>query len=253
MDLFGINMPLLYGEGTRAFIRLQEEILKSSDDESLFAWGFRTVPEDVTSLFATSPIDFAGCGDIIDFTPAGFKSSHYTLTNKGLYIETNLLDNPIEGGIALARLNCSKFSGEEDGKSVALVISRSTENDMILSRHQGAAPVLVPSNLFLEPRTQVYVHRSIGHAVDGVFTGLMIRCRRFGDLAEYSIPEFYPPARRYGPLIWCQKKDLKSQHQSILFLIETVERPNYAVWLDYNFRIEGERLAPVSSNVVQLL
>lgn len=29
MGLFDINMPLLYGEGKKAFIRLQEEILKS--------------------------------------------------------------------------------------------------------------------------------------------------------------------------------------------------------------------------------
>ncbi|KAH9940409.1 HET-domain-containing protein [Epithele typhae] len=37
--LFGINMPTLYGEGHRAFFRLQEEILKSSTDMSLLAWG----------------------------------------------------------------------------------------------------------------------------------------------------------------------------------------------------------------------
>ncbi len=38
MGLFDVHMPLLYGEGDRAFLRLQEEILKSSDDHSLFAW-----------------------------------------------------------------------------------------------------------------------------------------------------------------------------------------------------------------------
>jgi hypothetical protein len=38
MGLFGIYMPMLYGEGERAFIRLQEEIMRVSDDHSLFAW-----------------------------------------------------------------------------------------------------------------------------------------------------------------------------------------------------------------------
>jgi hypothetical protein len=33
-------MPLLYGEGQKAFVRLQEEIMKISDDQSLFAWGY---------------------------------------------------------------------------------------------------------------------------------------------------------------------------------------------------------------------
>ena len=32
-------MPILYGEGHRAFQRLQEEIMRRSTDTSLFAWG----------------------------------------------------------------------------------------------------------------------------------------------------------------------------------------------------------------------
>jgi len=37
--LFDVQMPLLYGEGLRkAFMRLQEEIMKSSSDHTLFAW-----------------------------------------------------------------------------------------------------------------------------------------------------------------------------------------------------------------------
>jgi hypothetical protein len=38
MDIFGISMPLLYGEGERVFTGHQEEIMKVSDDHSLFAW-----------------------------------------------------------------------------------------------------------------------------------------------------------------------------------------------------------------------
>ncbi|KAK3292807.1 heterokaryon incompatibility protein-domain-containing protein [Chaetomium fimeti] len=37
LGLFDINMPLLYGEGERAFQRLQEEILRQSEDDSLFS------------------------------------------------------------------------------------------------------------------------------------------------------------------------------------------------------------------------
>jgi hypothetical protein len=32
LGLFRVNMPMLYNEGERAFIRLQEEIIKHSDD-----------------------------------------------------------------------------------------------------------------------------------------------------------------------------------------------------------------------------
>ncbi|PMD35041.1 hypothetical protein L207DRAFT_467965, partial [Hyaloscypha variabilis F] len=38
LGIFDINMPLLYGEGSKAFKRLQEEIIKQSTDHSLFAW-----------------------------------------------------------------------------------------------------------------------------------------------------------------------------------------------------------------------
>jgi hypothetical protein len=38
LGIFGISMPLLYGEGQRAFIRLQEEILRQTEDYSLLLW-----------------------------------------------------------------------------------------------------------------------------------------------------------------------------------------------------------------------
>ncbi|KAI0359524.1 HET-domain-containing protein [Trametes cingulata] len=39
MGIFGVHMPTIYGEGRRAFRRLQEEILKRTSDQTLFAWG----------------------------------------------------------------------------------------------------------------------------------------------------------------------------------------------------------------------
>ena len=39
MGIFDIYMPTLYGEGERALRRLQEEIMRRTPDQSLFAWG----------------------------------------------------------------------------------------------------------------------------------------------------------------------------------------------------------------------
>ena len=39
MGIFGVNMPTIYGEGQAAFYRLEEEIMKISPDQTLFAWG----------------------------------------------------------------------------------------------------------------------------------------------------------------------------------------------------------------------
>ncbi|GLA07209.1 hypothetical protein AnigIFM60653_008163 [Aspergillus niger] len=48
LGILQVNMPLLYGEGSAAFRRLQEEIIKHSDDQSLFAWSFRTPDHDLS-------------------------------------------------------------------------------------------------------------------------------------------------------------------------------------------------------------
>ena len=38
LGIFGIHMPLLYGERHRAFVRLQEQIIRESNDYSILAW-----------------------------------------------------------------------------------------------------------------------------------------------------------------------------------------------------------------------
>ncbi|KAI6145872.1 heterokaryon incompatibility protein-domain-containing protein [Pisolithus tinctorius] len=62
MGLFGVNMPMLYGEGKKAFRRLQLEIIRESNDHSIFAWGPRS--PQAGSVLADDPSDFRRCGDI---------------------------------------------------------------------------------------------------------------------------------------------------------------------------------------------
>ncbi|TFK85737.1 HET-domain-containing protein [Polyporus arcularius HHB13444] len=47
MGLFSVNMPVLYGEGRNAFLRLQEEIMRVHADATLFAWGDVAEPVDL--------------------------------------------------------------------------------------------------------------------------------------------------------------------------------------------------------------
>ncbi|OBT60606.1 hypothetical protein VE03_10038 [Pseudogymnoascus sp. 23342-1-I1] len=57
LGIFDVYMPMLYGEGKRAFLRLQEEIIKRSDDHTIFAWPIRL--DDQPGLLADSPAAFA--------------------------------------------------------------------------------------------------------------------------------------------------------------------------------------------------
>ena len=73
--LFGITMPTLYGEGRNAFYRLQEEIMRTSNDLSLFACGSSMELEGLPKfpailsrpsyhLFAPSPRLFKESGNV---------------------------------------------------------------------------------------------------------------------------------------------------------------------------------------------
>ncbi|KAK8074588.1 hypothetical protein PG997_009251 [Apiospora hydei] len=55
--LFGVNLPVLYGERENPFLRLQEEIIKTSDDHSIFAW--IGIGDRHGGLLARAPEDFA--------------------------------------------------------------------------------------------------------------------------------------------------------------------------------------------------
>jgi hypothetical protein len=48
IGLFDINMPLMYSEGRRAFMRLQQILIEKIPDESLFAW---SIPKEGLQCF----------------------------------------------------------------------------------------------------------------------------------------------------------------------------------------------------------
>jgi len=60
MGLLDVNMPMLYGEGKKAFHRLQLEIIRASNDQSIFAWYKDTMQPG--SILADGPSDFQSCG-----------------------------------------------------------------------------------------------------------------------------------------------------------------------------------------------
>lgn len=68
LGIFDINMPLLYGEGQRAFLRLQLAIMDRSDDDSILAWNIKPLYDSTlhprTGVLARSPDDFNGSVDV---------------------------------------------------------------------------------------------------------------------------------------------------------------------------------------------
>ncbi|KAI1091723.1 HET-domain-containing protein [Rostrohypoxylon terebratum] len=86
LGIFDINMPLLYGEGLKAFTRLQREIIKP--DKPL----------------APSPIAFRFCGSIA--RAQEIKQEPYSVTNLGISINLPVVKTLMMGTI-LVGLNCA--------------------------------------------------------------------------------------------------------------------------------------------------
>ncbi|PVH86382.1 HET-domain-containing protein [Cadophora sp. DSE1049] len=89
MGLFGVNLPILYGEVANAFLRLQQEIIKQSDDESIFAWK-SAVYLYSSGMLATNSADFGHAGEITRLELKGTPVFPFEMTNKGLRIRLQL-------------------------------------------------------------------------------------------------------------------------------------------------------------------
>ena len=91
LGLFNVNMPLLYGEGSKAFVRLQLEIINKSDDESIFAWGIGISSDDPyrqprLGMLALKPSLFANSGRVENYEwwDRPIARLPYAMTNQGL-------------------------------------------------------------------------------------------------------------------------------------------------------------------------
>ncbi|EWZ80782.1 hypothetical protein FOWG_15125 [Fusarium oxysporum f. sp. lycopersici MN25] len=85
LGIFDVNIPLIYGEGRKAFQRLQVAIMNTTHDQSLFAWGkLVTCPAeliDKSQQLGTKPIPWKAPHDrqpllgLFADSPADFKES----------------------------------------------------------------------------------------------------------------------------------------------------------------------------------
>ncbi|KAK9424618.1 putative Heterokaryon incompatibility domain-containing protein [Seiridium unicorne] len=86
LGLFDINMPLLYGEGTKAFTRLQEEIIRSCHDHTIFCWTWNSsVPQNWVSMLAPFPQTFKDSSNYVKRVRLE-SLAPYSTTNLGLSI-----------------------------------------------------------------------------------------------------------------------------------------------------------------------
>ncbi|KAF5516576.1 Vegetative incompatibility protein HET-E-1 [Colletotrichum siamense] len=119
LGIFDVMMPMIYGEEDHAFIRLQEEIIKKTADDSILAWGIipssndgvETENTDIHlfgNALATSPAAFMHSGNIVavgngDSTIEGLETARGCLPLRLRLSNT-------ETGQAVGFLNCQAMN-----------------------------------------------------------------------------------------------------------------------------------------------
>ena len=204
LGIFAVNMPLLYGEGTKAFLRLQEEILKNSGDQSIFAWWTSSAyargrPPGALIL---SPAGFRGSGKIVPIEmPEPLRSSH-SITNRGLKMTLPLIEDR-DGSMTepyfygrLAVLACR----DEDDFTNVLALQVAQENGPHYTRWNAERLWRVPIHrLYQGAMSTIYIQKALvledePTTMAGAVDPKAILLRTFGIAStSYKLQRVYPP------------------------------------------------------------
>ncbi|RYP64941.1 hypothetical protein DL770_009096 [Monosporascus sp. CRB-9-2] len=149
LGIFDVAVPMIYGEGDKAFGRLQEEIMKKTRDDSILAWGLSSAEStpsksiDVLSggTLATAPSGFANCGRII--RRKGDATLINTIEISGGRLRVHLSLHTTSTGEIYGLLNCGPEDNKETVVGIPLDKAISGASDEYL-RPQGRCLVFLP-------------------------------------------------------------------------------------------------------------
>lgn len=259
MGIFGINIPLLYGEGENAFLRLQEEIIRNSSDESIFAWGLEQPCNQYSrlnnSILARSPADFANCGRVRKFLFPAEDPRRYSMTNMGL--ECSFRSFSRNNGSAdypfiLAQLNCG-IQHATIGKFLAIAIPLCRGSSRIeYNRYYSAKVTAVsPESFYSKPGERRYISRDVPRVY--IFSNLGLRVT---DNLHPKVYNNYPPQWVLEP--WNEKWFFRrvedglpeKTNENIIVHLGMFSGLSIALWLDINVtdeRVGGDLEISVNS------
>jgi hypothetical protein len=86
VGIFDVVMPMLYGEGEKAFSHLQEKIIKKSNNTPIFVWKLDNHECLCGYVCSVSRILFYGCHDMLDDGLGGrtLSPSQFSISSRGI-------------------------------------------------------------------------------------------------------------------------------------------------------------------------
>jgi uncharacterized protein YerC len=145
LGIFNINMPLLYGEGqAKAFGRLQEEIMRRTEDHSIFAWSGKGTDfgNDMVGFLAPHPSAFSY--GKIDLCELPGRATPLSITGRGICAQLPLIYEEHYSLDYLAVIGCQKSGLPETYYAIPVtrlkessdVYRRASPNLQIVSLHK---------------------------------------------------------------------------------------------------------------------
>ncbi|KAK3371549.1 heterokaryon incompatibility protein-domain-containing protein [Lasiosphaeria ovina] len=163
--IFNVHLPLIYGEGTRAFIRLQEAIAQDNNDLSLFAWTAhdeRFVGLKYRGLMAESPREFKRCSHIKSALGPAWQNDEYTITNKGIRLTATVIESEIDGmKDYLLGLQCYDGRNQLASGQHNPVFIRLVRTPTGYARHAAGLALVSPDGMASTKPLSLYVAKSI--------------------------------------------------------------------------------------------
>jgi hypothetical protein len=91
LGIFDVNLSLIYGEGIKAFARLQAAILQTTPDLSIFAWVDNSdTRSEYAGVLATRPTLFAQCREM-EAAVGDSAYANFTMTTRGIQTDASLI------------------------------------------------------------------------------------------------------------------------------------------------------------------
>jgi len=157
--IFGVNLPLIYGEGEKAFIRLQEAIVADTSDLSLFAWTSEQDDQVFRGIFARSPSEFLKCGNVHRDTDPTLQIPEFRLTNKGFHIATSLIKSVVDYQLNLQCLDMEKRKPQKLNRTIGIHLLR-TAHGYVRHRASQLATITYYANR-LTDETPIYISKAL--------------------------------------------------------------------------------------------
>lgn len=189
MGIFDIHMPMIYGEGKKAFMRLQEEITKQSCDLSLFAWTSnvpggkekdetfsKSIHEEFRGIFARSPREFYNSGNISLGHTGGLMEREFTITNKGVRMEAALVETALAGGDVVLNLGLRQRpqvnSTDPDGW-MGIYLAKTPLG--YVRSHPGSLYTAQDDTRIVREKSEIYIRRDISAVEQAILADRFLR------------------------------------------------------------------------------